>query len=52
MRPNDPDIQFALALAGSYPKRKPDYEAHLALAEAGAKPGSLLATNLRSHFNR
>jgi hypothetical protein len=49
LRPNDPDVQFALALASSWPKRK-EHSAHLAQASAGAKPGTLLAANLQSHF--
>lgn len=49
LRPNDPDVQFALALATVYPKRK-EHSAHLASASAGAKPGTLLAANLRTHF--
>lgn len=51
LRPSDPDVQFALALASSWPKRK-EHTAHLASASAGAKPGTLLAANLRSHFPR
>jgi len=51
-RPQDADIQFALALASVYPDRKPDHGAHLKLARAGAVPGSLLAANLQTHFNR
>jgi hypothetical protein len=47
----DPEIQFALALASVRPQRK-DHAQHLAQAVAGAKPDTLLATNLRSHFNR
>jgi hypothetical protein len=50
-RPQDADVQFALALASIYPDRKPDHGAHLQLARAGAAPGSLLAANLQSHFN-
>lgn len=50
-RPQDADIQFALALASIYPDRKPDHAAHLKLARAGAQPGSLLAANLQTHFN-
>jgi hypothetical protein len=48
-RPHDADIQFALALATAHPKRK-EHSAHLASASAGAKPGTLLAANLRTHF--
>lgn len=51
LRPNDADVQFALALASSWPKRK-EHSAHLAHASAGAKPGTLLAANLASHFQR
>jgi hypothetical protein len=51
LRPGDPDVQFALALASVWPKRK-DHDHHLAAATAGAKPGTLLATNLRTHFQR
>lgn len=51
LRPNDPDIQFALALASVWPQRK-EHTAHLASAAAGAKPGTLLAANLRTHFQR
>jgi hypothetical protein len=50
LRPQDPDVQFALALAGSYPDRKPQHAAHLERARRAAKPGSLLAANLQSHF--
>jgi len=50
LRPADADVQFALALASSWPKRR-DYTAHLAQATAGAKPGTLLAANLQSHFS-
>ncbi len=51
LRPNDADVQFALALATVDPKRK-EHPTHLASASAGAKPGTLLAANLRSHFPR
>jgi len=51
-RPQDADVQFALALASVYPDRKPDHGAHLQQARAGAKPGTLLAANLQSHFSR
>jgi hypothetical protein len=49
LRPHDPDIQFALALASAYPKRK-EYSEHLVQASSGAKPGTLLTANLQSHF--
>lgn len=51
MRPNDPDVQFALALASAYPERRPDYSTHLAKARAGSRSGTLLAQNLQSHFS-
>ena len=51
LRGDDPDVQFALALASSWPKRK-GHADHLAKATAGAKPGTLLAANLESHFHR
>lgn len=51
-RPQDADVQFALALASAYPERKPDHDEHLKLARAGAATGSLLAANLQSHFGR
>lgn len=50
LRPNDPDIQFALALAAAYPKREPQLQQHLAQARALAQPGTLIAANLQSHF--
>lgn len=51
LRPGDADVRFALALASVWPRR-PEHTAHLAQANAAAKPGSLLALNLRSHFPR
>lgn len=51
LRPADADVQFALALASVWPKR-PEHATHLAHAAAGAKPGTLLAVNLQSHFQR
>ena len=50
LRGPDPDMEFALALASSWPKR-PERDQHLERARAGAKPGSLLAANLASHFS-
>jgi len=49
----DADVAFALALASSWPNRRAEHAAHLsrARARAGAKTGSLLATNLASHFS-
>ncbi len=50
LRGPDPEMEFALALATSWPKQK-EHEQHLARARAGAKKGSLLASNLASHFS-
>ena len=50
LRGPDPDMEFALALATSWPKRN-ERDEHLARARAGAKVGSLLASNLASHFS-
>lgn len=49
LRPGDADVQFALALATVWPKRAA-HDAHLAEARAGAKPATLLAANLATHF--
>ena len=51
LRGPDAEIEFALALAGSWPKQRPERIDHLARARAGAKPGSLLAQNLTTHFS-
>jgi hypothetical protein len=51
LRGNDAEMDFALALATSWPKRRTEHTDHLARARAGAKPGSLLASNLASHFS-
>jgi hypothetical protein len=50
LRGPDPEMEFALALASAWPKGK-QHEQHLARARAGAKRGSLLASNLASHFS-
>jgi hypothetical protein len=50
LRPGDADIQFALAVASAYPDRNSVHAAHLKQARAGAKSDTLLAANLRSHF--
>jgi hypothetical protein len=50
LRPDDAEIEFALALASSWPKRRDSHEEHLRLARMRAKTGTLLAANLRSHF--
>ena len=47
----DPEVEFALALASYRPERA-EHSAHLAKARAGAQPGSLLASNLESHFGK
>lgn len=52
LRGPDAEIEFALALASSWPNRRKEHETHLAQARAGAKAGSLLAANLASHFGR
>ena len=51
LRGPDADFEFALALASSWPNRRAEHSEHLARARAGAKTGSLLATNLASHFS-
>jgi hypothetical protein len=50
LRGPDPEMEFALALASSWPKRA-ERDAHLSRARAGAQSGSLLATNLATHFS-
>lgn len=53
LRGNDPEMEFALALASSWPNRlDKEHAQHLSRARAGAKPGSLLAANLATHFGR
>lgn len=51
LRGPDAEMEFALALAASWPKRRDERDAHLARARAGAKAGSLLASNLATHFS-
>jgi hypothetical protein len=51
LRGPDADMEFALALASSWPNRRAEHEEHLARARQGAKPGSLLASNLATHFS-
>ena len=48
---NNPDVEFALALASWSPKRA-EHADHLARARALAQPGSLVAANLASHFGK
>jgi hypothetical protein len=50
LRGPDADMEFALALASAWPKRKEHFE-HLSRARAGARSGTLLANNLASHFS-
>ncbi len=52
LRGPDPEMDFALALASSWPNRRSEHADHLARARALAKPGTLLALNLASHFTR
>lgn len=53
LRGADAEMEFALALASSWPNRREKEQAeHLSRARAGAKPGSLLAANLATHFGR
>lgn len=51
LRGPDADLEFALALASSWPNRRTEHADHLVRARAGAKPGSLLAANLATHFS-
>lgn len=48
----DPEIEFALALASSWPRQRKEHPEHLARAQAGARPDTLLAANLASHFGK
>jgi hypothetical protein len=52
LRGPDAEMEFALALATSWPKQSSQREGHIARARAGAKPGSLLAANLETHFSK
>ena len=47
----DPEMEFALALASVHPRRT-EHTEHLARARAAAKEGTLLATNLATHFGK
>lgn len=51
LRPGDPEIQFALAIASVSPRRN-EHADHLARAQAAAKTNALLASNLASHFGK
>jgi hypothetical protein len=48
---DDPAVEFALALASIHPTL-PGHAGHLAKARALARPGSLVAANLASHFGK
>jgi hypothetical protein len=52
LRGPDAAFDFALALASSWPHRRAEHAEHLERARAGAESGSLLATNLATHFAR
>jgi hypothetical protein len=49
LRPNDPEIEFALAIASIYEAPNESVE-HRQKAQAGAHNNPLLAQNLKSHF--
>ena len=51
LRGPDAEMEFALALASSWPNRRDEHAKHLSRARAGAKPGTMLAANLASHFS-
>jgi hypothetical protein len=51
LRGGDAEMEFALALASSWPDHRKEHADHLARARAGAKAGSLLASNLATHFS-
>ena len=51
LRGPDADMEFALALASSWPMQRSERDSHLAKARAGANPGTLLAQNLATHFS-
>jgi hypothetical protein len=50
LRGSNPEMEFALALASSWP-RNDQFAFHLAKARAGAAKGTLLALNLESHLS-
>ncbi len=52
LRGPDAEMEFALALASSWPKRRDEQADHLARARQAAPAGSLLATNLATHFGK
>lgn len=52
LRGPDAEMEFALALASSWPNKRSEHPDHLARARAAAKPGTLLAANLATHFGK
>jgi hypothetical protein len=52
LRGPDAEMEFALALASSWPNKRKEHSDHVARARAGAKPNTLLAANLASHFGK
>ena len=52
LRGPDAEMEFALALASSWPMRRTEHDTHLARARAAAKSGTLLAANLATHFGK
>ena len=51
LRGSDPEMEFALALATSWPNRRSEHAVHLAKARAAATQNPRLASNLASHFS-
>lgn len=52
LRGADAEMDFALALASSWPKRRDELADHLARARQGSPTNVLLATNLATHFGK
>lgn len=52
LRGPDAEMDFALALASSWPNRRTEHTTHLANARAASKADTILATNLASHFGK
>jgi len=52
LRGTDAEMDFALALASSWPNRRAEHTTHLANARTAAKANTLLAANLASHFGK
>lgn len=51
LRPNDPEMNFALAVASVHPERK-EHRDYLSRARTAAKDRPLLAANVASHFGK